>query len=103
MNDDELTAAQTAAFHLLAFRDHLSLEAGHSETTIAAYRRDLVRLVRFAATRGVDEPAAITTALLRDFIYLLKDLDLAGSTIRRNISAIRTWVGFLAAEGVDPN
>ena len=35
-----------------------------------------MRLVRFAATRGVDEPAAITTALLRDFIYLLKDLDL---------------------------
>lgn len=100
MNDDELTAAQTAAFHLLAFRDHLSLEAGHSENTIAAYRRDLVRLVRFAATRGVDEPTAITTALLRDFIYLLKDLDLAGSTIRRNISAIRTWFGFLAAEGL---
>jgi integrase/recombinase XerD len=95
-----LDPARIAAFHLESFRDHLSLEAGHSQHTIAAYRRDLVRLIEFAASKGVTSPQQITTQLLREFVFLLKDLGLAGSTIRRNISAIRTWFGFLAAEGL---
>ena len=88
------------AFHLLMFRDHLSLEAGHSDNTIEAYQRDLLRLAEFAASKGVREPRQITTPLLREFVFLLKDLGLSGATIRRNISAVRTWFGFLAAEGL---
>ena len=89
-----LAADRAAAFHLPAFRDHLSLEAGHSENTIAAYQRDLQRLCEFAASKGIAEPAGITTPLLREFVFLLKDLGLSGATIRRNISAVRTWFGF---------
>ncbi|HEX3928570.1 MAG TPA: tyrosine recombinase, partial [Gemmatimonadales bacterium] len=37
---------------------------------------------------------------LRDFIFLLKDLGLSGATIRRHISAVRTWFGFLGEEGI---
>ncbi len=106
MSDAPIDPQLVAAFHLDTFRDHLSLEAGNSPHTIAAYRRDLVRLIDFAASRGVRDPREITTPLLRDFVFLLKDLGLAGSTIRRNISAIRTWFGFLASEGlatVDPS
>ena len=88
------------AFHLPAFRDYLSLEAGHSDNTLTAYLRDLERLAEFAASKGVQEPGAITTALLREFVFLLKDLGLSGATIRRNISAVRTWFSFLVAEGL---
>lgn len=96
----EPDAERAARFHLVSFRDHLSLEAGHSPHTIDAYGRDLVRLVAFAASKGIGDPGALTTPILRDYVYLLKDLGLAGSTIRRNISAIRTWFGFLAGEGL---
>ena len=89
-----------AAFHLPAFRDYLSLEAGHSANTIEAYQRDLMRLADFALSKGVDAPGRLTTPLLREFVFLLKDLGLSGATIRRNISAVRTWFGFLAAEGL---
>lgn len=98
--DDEVRAELTRRFMLDSFSDHLSLEAGLSPNTIEAYRRDLLRLAEFALTKRVDVPTAITIELLRDFTYLLKDLGLAGSTIRRNISAIHTWFRFLAAEGI---
>lgn len=97
---DLLDPERIAAFHLMAFRDFLSLEAGHSEHTIAAYRRDLTRLVQFCTSKGVKSPRDLTTSLLREFIFLLKDLGLSGATIRRHISAVRTWFGFMAAEGL---
>ncbi len=92
--------ALAPAFHFAAFRDHLSLERGHSPNTLAAYQRDLNRLAEFALSKGVREPGAITPPLLRDFVFVLKDLGLSSATIRRHISAIRTWFGFLAAEGI---
>ena len=87
-------------FHLPEFRDHLALEAGHSPHTIAGYTRDLTRLAEFAATRRIADPGDLDAAALRDFVFLLKDLGLSGATIRRHVSAIRTWFGFLAAEGL---
>jgi integrase/recombinase XerD len=88
------------AFHLPAFRDYLSLEAGHSDNTIVAYQRDLQRLAEFAASKGIRDARGITTPLLRQFVFLLKDLGLSGATIRRNISAVRTWFSFMVAEGL---
>ncbi|HKU59626.1 MAG TPA: site-specific tyrosine recombinase XerD [Gemmatimonadales bacterium] len=87
------------AFWLEGFRDYLSLEAGHSGNTVDAYLRDLRRLGEFALARGVREPGQVTRTQLRDFVYLLKDLGLSAATIRRSVSAIRTYYGFLAGEG----
>ncbi|HUR93421.1 MAG TPA: site-specific tyrosine recombinase XerD [Gemmatimonadales bacterium] len=96
-----LGARERAArdFGLEGFRDYLALEAGHSDNTVEAYLRDLRRLAEFAASRGVREPGQVTRGLLRDFVYLLKDLGLSAATIRREVSAIRTYYGFLVGEG----
>ena len=95
----ETRDAVDRAFWLEGFRDYLSLEAGHSGNTVDAYLRDLRRMGEFALTRGAREPGQVTRAHLRDFVYLLKDLGLSAATIRRSVSAIRTYYGFLAGEG----
>jgi integrase/recombinase XerD len=87
-------------FMLDAFRDYLSLEAGHSPNTIEAYLRDLRRLGEFGLSRGVTAPSGFTRVMLRDFVFLLKDLGLSPATIRRSISSTRTWFGFLVGEGL---
>lgn len=87
-------------FHLQAFEDALALEEGASPRTIEAYRRDVVRCAAFVRERGITTPRDITPAALREFVYHLKDLGLAGSSIRRNISALRTWFRVMLAEGL---
>jgi integrase/recombinase XerD len=86
-------------FWLEGFRDFLALESGHSANTVESYLRDLRRLGEFATARGVRDPARLTRALLRDFVFLLKDLGLSAASVRRGVSAIRTYFGFLVGEG----
>jgi integrase/recombinase XerD len=86
-------------FHLERFDDFLTLEQGSSPNTIEAYRRDVDRLVDYAAAKGALSPVDVTSRMLRDFVYHLKDIGLSPSSIRRNISAIRTYFRFLLAEG----
>jgi integrase/recombinase XerD len=96
-----MTAAPSPpAFHLDVFDNFLSLEKGSSMRTREAYRRDIERLITYAAMRGSANPAALTGKLLRDFIYHLKDLGLSPASIRRNVSAARTYFRFLLGEGV---
>jgi integrase/recombinase XerD len=87
-------------FHLEQFADYLTLERGNAARTVEAYQRDLQRFAQFARSRGVDSPVAATPRLLRDFVFHLKDLGLAAASIRRTISALRTYYGFLVGEGL---
>ncbi|MEQ1692218.1 MAG: site-specific tyrosine recombinase XerD [Gemmatimonas sp.] len=93
-------SALLGAFHVRAFEDALTLEDGASPRTIEAYRHDVIRCAAYMRAHGITGVAAITPAALREFIYQLKDLGLAGSSIRRNISALRTWYRVLLAEGI---
>src|SRR5207247_325510 len=51
-----------------------------------------------AAGRGAGGPDAVTADGLREFIYELKDLGLAPATLRRQVSAVRTYYRFLVGE-----
>ena len=94
------TDSVARAFHVVSFLDHLRFERGLSEQTLAAYEHDVIRLAAFLRQRGRTGPAAATTADLRAFMLELKDMGLAPSSIGRNVSAIRTYFGFLLGENV---
>ena len=91
--------ALARAFWLGPFADYLTLEDGASPRTVEAYGRDIARFADYALTKGAHEPAEVGSTMLRSYIYHLKDLGLASSSIRRNISALRTYYKFLLNEG----
>jgi integrase/recombinase XerD len=86
-------------FLLEPFNDFLLLEQGASPRTHEAYGRDLTRFASYAVTRGAVAPTDVTARMLREYMYHLKDLGLAPASIRRNISALRTYFKFLLGEG----
>ncbi|WP_353266416.1 site-specific tyrosine recombinase XerD [Gemmatimonas sp.] len=98
MSDEERTLRR--GFFLQAFEDALALEEGASPRTIEAYRRDVIRCAAYLREHGVASARDISPGILREFVYHLKDLGLAGSSIRRNISALRTWFRIMIAEGL---
>ncbi len=93
------------------YLDHLSVERGLSGHTVAAYRRDLGRYLRFLAASGVSEPGEVTTALIGDYAMRLREgvrtadasgwlePPLAPASVARAVVAVRSLHRFAAAEG----
>ncbi len=97
MSDAERRAR---GFLLARFTDYIALEQGLSPRTIDAYQRDLARFAEYAELQGVHAPADITATLLREYVYHLKDLGLSPASIRRNVSALRTYFRYLIGDGL---
>ena len=97
MSDAERRAR---GFLLAQFTDYVTLEQGLSPRTVEAYQRDLARFAEYADAKGVNAPAGITATLLREFVYHIKDLGLSPASIRRNVSALRTYFRFLIGDGL---
>jgi integrase/recombinase XerD len=87
------------AFRLERFSDHLAVEKGASPLTTEAYLNDLARFATFCPIKGATTPAAATAKILREYVYHLKDLGLSPASIRRNVSAVRSYFKFMLGEG----
>ena len=87
------------SFQLERFHDHLAMEKGASPRTNEAYLRDVARFATFCVTKGANAPASASARILREYVYHLKDLGLSPASIRRNVSAVRSYFHFMLAEG----
>jgi integrase/recombinase XerD len=86
------------------FLDYLAVEKGFSENTIFAYRNDLHQLAGFieeeAAKRGTIPPwAAFDRQAMLSYLLELKGRGYAATTIARKVAAIKSFFGFMVAEG----
>jgi integrase/recombinase XerD len=87
-------------FYTERFEDYLRFERGLSTTTSSAYAADLSQLIAYLEAAGFESPRSVTVGELREFIYQLKDAGRAPASIRRKISSLRSYFGFLQAEGL---
>ncbi len=87
-------------YYLERFEEYLLFERGLSSSTASAYSTDLGQFVKYLETRQLGGPAAVEISDLRDFIYRLREAGRGGSTIRRKVSAIRAYFGFLHGESL---
>ncbi|HEY8164884.1 MAG TPA: site-specific tyrosine recombinase XerD [Gemmatimonadaceae bacterium] len=93
--DDELSRS----FFIERFHDFLSVEKGASPRTDEAYLRDVARFAVFARLKGAQSPSLVSAPTLRAYVYHLKDLGLSPASIRRNVSAVRSYFRFMLGEG----
>ena len=92
--------ARNRRFLIPRFLDYIALEEGLSRLTQNAYEKDLTRFAEYADAKGARAPLDVTARMLREFVYHLKDLGLSPASIRRNVSAIRTYFRFLIGDGI---
>jgi integrase/recombinase XerD len=79
---------------------YLSLEKNASPNTIASYRIDLGRYVRFLESLRVSSPDQVSQDHTLQFLSSLKALGLSPRSITRSFSAIRGFHRFLVGDGI---
>ncbi len=86
------------------YLNHLAIERGLSQNTLAAYRRDLDRYLLWCQSRGLNSAEAIAEADIADFAASLRDpslgVPLAASSAGRVLVAIRGFHRFALDEGL---
>ena len=85
------------------YLNHLMIERGLSDNTLAAYRRDLQRYLRYLAQERVDDVTTITAHHLAGFLQALSSGShnmgkLAQSSVNRVFIAARGWHRFMFLE-----
>lgn len=79
------------------FLDHIRVERGLAENSIAAYKRDLRRLANFLQADGLDLDE-VDAKTLQSFQVWLRAEKLSQSSISRILSTMRTFFRYLSRE-----
>jgi len=80
------------------FLEHLHTERRLSAHTLESYRRDLSQLSAYARRQGVADWGALQTAQVRGYVAERHRQGLAGRSLARALSALRTFYGYLLRE-----
>jgi len=82
------------------FLHYLIVEKGLSRNTIEAYSLDLTRFLDYLGGKGFKELQGIGKFDVRGFLLSLRRKNLSAKSIRRDLSAIRSFFRFLIQEGI---
>ncbi|MBN2092145.1 site-specific tyrosine recombinase XerD [candidate division KSB1 bacterium] len=85
---------------LSQFIDFIKVERGLALNTQSAYENDLANYLAFISDQGIQKPNEITPQHIIKYINLLNEVGLIGSSITRNLSAIRMFHLFLLGENI---
>lgn len=104
MSAEQLDIPEALQTEVAAYLNHLTIERGLSDNTLAAYRRDLHRYLRYLTQEHVTEVNQITAHHVSGFLQALGSGShqmgtLASSSINRILIAARGWHRFMYLEG----
>src|SRR4051794_36680182 len=91
------------------FLQFLAVEKGASQNTIAAYRNDITQFAAFCAGGAARQNgkrynwAAVDRTRVQEYLRSLQAKDYADATIARKVAAIKSFFGFMHAEGLTPS
>ncbi|MEZ6017255.1 MAG: tyrosine recombinase [Planctomycetota bacterium] len=94
-----MTETASLDAHVDAFLARLAAARGASPHTLRAYGRDLSEFVAFAEGRGVRGPEGLEPRALRHYLAALEERGLAKASVSRKLSAVRSFLKALVAEG----
>jgi integrase/recombinase XerD len=88
-----------------SYLDHLSVERGLADNTLASYRRDLCRYLAFLSARGIDDLDAVAQADVAAFLMSLREGDpehppLGSGSAARTLVAVRGFHRFVLRDGL---
>ena len=85
------------------FLNFLAVEKGSSNNTIAAYRNDILQFAGFASGKRSSKGwSSVDRATILDYIADLQRKKYADATVARKVAAVKSFFGFLTAEGTIP-
>lgn len=86
------------------FLNFLQVEKGASANTIAAYRNDIQQFSGFTSGRRNGKGwASIDRAVVLEYMMDLQRKKYAEATVARKVAAVKSFFGFLTAEGLIPS
>ncbi len=82
------------------FLNLVAIEKGYSGHTVAAYRNDLNQFSSYLEEGRVSSWQEVKQAHILDYVLALREREYAPATMARKVSTIKSFFGFLVADGV---
>ena len=85
---------------VLEYVEYLKKTKGISLNTEMAYRRDLMKLVKYLDAQNVSDVTQITVTNLNSYMLYMEKQGLTNTTISRNVASIKGFFQYLVREGI---
>ena len=83
------------------FKTYLQLEKSLSENSVAAYVRDISKILQYLESKHITlQPVEIELKILQDFLVWANELGMTGRTQARTISGIKSFFKYLLIENI---
>jgi integrase/recombinase XerD len=82
-----------------AFNDYLKVEKGLSQNSLLSYNQDLKKYTGYLESKGIQEPAKITSKDISEFMFSLRN-KISVISIARILSTIKSFHKFLLREKI---
>ncbi|MCF8548859.1 MAG: tyrosine recombinase XerC [Pontimonas sp.] len=82
-----------------SYLDYLERSRQLSDNSLTAYGKDILQFVAFAGEQRVENQSEVDAELARSWVWSMAEGGMAGSSLRRKVSALKGFTAWMAREG----